>query len=303
MNPGNTAISNMSSRIRFFVAAAALLALGVPVASRPAIAQSMPVDRFDVLGVKISMPLVDARKVLGAALPQPVTETCNAMAAYKDGPNLLTHCLLHDGRPTVDSTQVYHFGGNTGGAGPQQWFHRTEDVDLDLSGTNGSEKVVYVSRGVKFPKGQEATFDKVITGLKQKYGETSSSDEKSQGKLVLKWIHDQQGRLITPDSPLWSRCGGMNSLVDGSNAAWLPFDALAAPTVDWQYYQNCGFFIVAEVNSIYGNPQIAGSFKIVLGGDQPVLFNALVERDKYFKAAQQAKQDSDAQKAKGEVKF
>jgi hypothetical protein len=40
-----------------------------------------------------------------------------------------------------------------------------------------------------------------------------------------------------------------------------------------------------------------------MGGDQPVLFDALVERDKYFRAAIKAKQDSDAQKAKGEVKY
>jgi hypothetical protein len=95
----------------------------------------------------------------------------------------------------------------------------------------------------------------------------------------------------------------MNSLVDGSNGGYVPFERLAGPTVDWQYYRDCGSFIVAEVDSIYGNPQIAGSFRIVMGGDQPVLFDALVERDKYFRAAIKAKQDSDAQKAKGEVKY
>ncbi|MGA2076333.1 MAG: choice-of-anchor tandem repeat GloVer-containing protein [Terriglobia bacterium] len=286
--------------VSFDVQPGAAPAPSSPAPSHPAIAQATPLDRFDVLGVKINMPLVAARKVLGAALPQPVTETCNSMAAYKDGPALLTHCLLHDGRPMVDPNPAYHFGG---GAAPQQWFHRTEDVDLDLAGTNGSEQVVCVSRGMKFPKGQEATFDKVVAGLKQKYGETSSSEEGGQGKVVMKWIYDQRGRLITRDSALWNRCGGMNSLVDGSNGGYVPFERLAGPTVDWQYYRDCGSFIVAEVDSIYGNPQIAGSFRIVMGGDQPVLFDALVERDKYFRAAIKAKQDSDAQKAKGEVKY
>lgn len=180
-------------------------------------------------------------------------------------------------------------------------------MDLGLSGTNGSEKVVYVSRGKKFPKGQEATVDTVVNGLKQKYGETSSAEEKGPGKIVgssgyveMKWFYDQRGRLIAHDSPLWNRCSAMPSLVGGLVP---PFDTLAPPNAAWQYYQDCGSFIIAEVDSIYGNPQIAGSFRIMMCGDQTVLYDASVERDKYLKAALKAKQDSDAQKAKGNVKF
>jgi hypothetical protein len=298
MNRGNTALSNMSSRIRFFVAAVALLALGVPAASRPAFAQSTPTDRFDVLGVKMNMPLVDARKILGAALPQPITEACDSVAAYKDGPTLRTRCVLHDGRPTVEATPNTVTQMMTGGGG-QGWFHMTEQVDLDLSGANENEKVVFISRGMKFPKGQESTVDKVVAGLKQKYGETTSSETQSDNGVLIKWIYDQQGQLLVEHTPLWRYDCDISGRVGGLDSG----NTISTPTVNWEgIAKGCGFAVVARVNSIYTNPQIAVAFIIVLT-DQAVLFDALVERDKYLKAAFKAKQDSDAQKAKGEVKF
>ena len=298
MISNNTRTLDTNSRFQVSVVAVALLVLGALTALRPAFAQSMPVDRYDVLGVKINMPLVEARQLLGSALAQHVTEACDSMAAYKDGPTLLTHCLLHDGRPMVDPNPAYHFGG----AAPQQWFHRTEDVDLDLSGTNGSEKVVFVSRAKNFPKGQELTMDKVVDGLRQKYGETTSSEEKAQGGTVMKWIYDSKGQLMTKDSPLWYRCSGFNSFVAGVANPYTPFYRVASLSIDWQLSKACGFSLTAEVNSINGNPQIAGSFKITMG-DQAALYDALAERDRYLKAALKAKQDSDAKKANGDVKY
>src|SRR5580704_15030735 len=100
--PSGTSIRMTKNRFRSSIAAFALLALGVTAVFCPAFAQSMPVDRFDVLGVKINTNLVDARRLLDLALAQPVTETCDSVAAYKDGPTLRTRCLLHDGRPTVE---------------------------------------------------------------------------------------------------------------------------------------------------------------------------------------------------------
>jgi hypothetical protein len=305
MIANNTTIPNASSRVRFSGAAVALLALGLSATSCPAFAQSTPVDRFDVLGVKINMPLVDARKALGSALAQPVTETCDSVAAYKDGPALRTRCLLHDGRPTVDQAPNTVTQMMTGGGG-QGWFHMTEKVDLDLSGTNGAERVVFVSRGKAFPKGQEPTIDKVVEGLKQKYGETTSTEVRNQYGTLMTWIYDLQGQLIIREqTPRWlyqcdisSKANDMSAGQPGSTS-WTTFNA--PPTLK-DVAQGCGFAVVAEVNSIYGNPQIAGSFTTMMV-DQTALYNALVGRDKYLKAALQAKQDNDAKNAKGDVKY
>lgn len=301
--PSNTSIRMTGIRLRLSIAAVALLALGVPAVFCPAFGQSMPVDRFDVLGIKINTTLVDARKLLDSALAPPVTETCDSVAAYKDGPTLRTRCLLHDGRPTVEQTPNTVTQMMTGGGG-QGWFHMTEQVELDVAGINGSEKVVSVSRGKKFPKGQEVPLDKVVEGLKQKYGEATSYEVQSQYGVLMKWIYDQQGRLIKDKTPLWryecdisSKVSGIDILGPGPGAG----NGLDPATIN-DVVQGCGFAVIAEVGAMYNNPQIAGAFKVLMV-DQAVLYDALGQRNTYLKAAVKAKQDNDVKNAKGNVKY
>jgi len=303
-------------------AAVAPLALAMQIASYPALAQSTPADRFDVLGVKINMPLIDARKLLGSALAQPVTEECDSITAYQGGPTLRTRCVLHDGRPTVDRAPNMVSAVVIGEEGPG-WFHMTEQVDLDLTGENGNEKVIFVSRGKRFPKGQEATIDKVVEGLKQKYGETTTSETRNQYGVLMKWYFDPQGQLIPGQTPHWRfECDAATKAnnIDGSEPSSFG-TALAHPTPreviapstyiyllafsrakpDAEQFQGCGFSIVAEVSATQ-NPQIASSFRIMMV-DQSVFYDALVNRETYFNVALQAKQNSDAKKAKGDVKY
>jgi hypothetical protein len=95
--------------------------------------------------------------------------------------------------------------------GQAKWFVAT-------MGLPGRERVLSVAREERFAAEQSPTIDTVMAALMKKYGTATKAQPGTSGQLpIVRWAYDPQGRLITPDSPLFSRCSGTSDPNGGVN--------------------------------------------------------------------------------------
>jgi len=282
----------------------------------PAGAQSAPIDRLDVLGIKIGMPVAQAQKIIAGVYKDKVNEhfdiihTANPSSYDQgppNGPSLRARYTANNGSLVViagppltasDMTtraEMYDNGEITRDeeTGPlTRWQGLTDKIVLDLRGAGGAETVAMISRGTVYPQGQQPTVDATIAALEAKYGAEPSQDMGAPGLRLLTWYYDPRHRFIASTSPSWqARCVASSGYVRDLSRQ--------EPVSPAGAISGCGIFVSAAIVSSATNPALVGYIGTILDDNQ-TLYDALEERQDFFaniKAALQRQETQDAAKA------
>jgi hypothetical protein len=295
------------------IAALILILVSVFGWSHPASAQGKAAEYFDVLGIKLGMPIGEAQKILMEVYKDQYNEQFttihSANPVYADNgppgsPSLRSRYRANNGTLVVVSKNPDTLGAMMDRARQydsgqldrdevsgeiKRWQNLTDKIVLDLRGTTNAETVAVISRGTVFPQGHEPTLASLSADLKTKYGVDPSRESPDHFELV--WYYDTRNRLIKEGTPNWRN--------DCVNLTGLPQDlSRSDPALPTGAREDCGFFIRAAMRADPANPALV-SYLNVNVVDNGLLFSTLKGREEYFaaiKADQQKKQIEDAQK-------
>ena len=162
--------------------------------------------------------------------------------------------------------------------GQAKWFVAT-------MGLPGRERVLSVAREERFPAEQSPTIDTVMAALMKKYGTATKAQPGTSGQMpIVRWAYDPQGRLITPDSPLFNRCSGTSDPNGGMNLS-----------------PDCGIVVQAMLVPQKTNPVLAERMQVGVvshGGG----YQMLVATEQALIQSDQQRQAQEVEKAAKNVK-
>lgn len=131
----------------------------------------------DVLGVRMGMPLAEARKVIACANPVYVF-------AEHEGQ------WRRDGKPPIRRLTLHADGG-------------LDDVVVDFAGSKGSERAVRLVRSMEYAQGKEQTIELIRGAVQKKYGELDALQGYGHAGAA---VYSLDGQRLGNDNSDYSQC-------------------------------------------------------------------------------------------------
>lgn len=254
-----------------------------PKIKTPARGPQAPVD--DVLGVRPGMTYDEAASVVMCTHDLMVVQAAGrGFQLPAAGKDIRQGFSARFAEPRVVKTSEQYmqdmneeFMARSGNAVRQDMQPGQSKWYVGTMGMVGQERVINAAREEWFEEGRQPTIASVEQALLKKYGTPTRNQHPSGGSVVLTWVHDPMGRLVTETSPLYNSCSGAASPDGGAN-----------------FSPDCGIVVMAIVYRLRDNPELGQMFQVGVV-DQATGYEALQN-------VEQALNQQDAQRKAQQVK-